>query len=193
MTGFGEGKKMDYPFSLTDYVNEVKETLKENNIKKPSVIAHSFGARIAVKIASENENFFDRIVITGGAGLKPKTNLKKALKKGCFKVFKRFIDKKKLAFLYSSDYKNLSDVMKESFVKIVNENLDERLKSVKNKTLIIFGENDKETPVYMAKRFFKNIKDSELYLMKNAGHFCFTDNPYEFNFTVKEFLLKRRV
>ena len=62
LTGFGEGKKMEYPFSLDDYVLEVKERLKKEGIKRPHVIAHSFGARIAVKIASENKNFFDKIL-----------------------------------------------------------------------------------------------------------------------------------
>ena len=57
-------------------------------------------------------------------------------------------------------------------------------------TLIIFGEDDKETPVYMAKRFKKKIKYSELFIMENAGHFCFLDNKYIFIKTLKNFLEK---
>ncbi|MBR2614808.1 MAG: alpha/beta hydrolase [Clostridia bacterium] len=191
LTGFGEGKNMDYPYSLDDYIKEVKEKLKENNIKKPHIIAHSFGARIALKLASQNKNFFDKMVITGGAGLKPKKTLKKVIKRWLFKFLKIFLPKERLKGFYSKDYNSLSPVMQKSFVKIVNEHLDGRLSKIENKTLLIYGSLDKETPLYMAKRFNKNIKNSSLFVIKGAGHFCFVEKPDLFNFTVKEFLLKK--
>ena len=107
-------------------------------------------------------------------------------------MLKRFINKDKLKGFYSKDYNVLPKVMKESFLKIVNEHLDDRLKLIENKTLIIFGKEDKETPIYMAKKFHKNLKDSELYLVEGAGHFCFIDKENEFNFVVKEFLSKKK-
>ena len=177
---------MDYPYSLDDYIKEVKEKLKENNIKKPHIIAHSFGARIALKLA-----FFDKMVITGGAGLKPKKTLKKVIKRWLFKFLKIFLPKERLKGFYSKDYNSLSPVMQKSFVKIVNEHLDGRLSKIENKTLLIYGSLDKETPLYMAKRFNKNIKNSSLFVIKGAGHFCFVEKPDLFNFTVKEFLLKK--
>ena len=81
--------------------------------------------------------------------------------------------------------------MKESFCKIVNEHLDGVLPYVKNRTLIVFGENDKETPLYMAERLHKGIENSELVVIKNAAHFCFIDKPLKFNGEVKEFLLRK--
>ena len=41
--------------------------------------------------------------------------------------------------------------------------------------LIIFGEKDKQTPIYMAKNLHKKISDSELHILKNCGHFCFVE------------------
>ena len=64
-----------------------------------------------------------------------------------------------------------------------------KLKLIKNKVLIIFGSNDRETPLYMARKLNKNIKNSSVYIMSGCGHFCFIDNPYYFNALVKEFLL----
>jgi len=182
---------MKYPYSLDDYIKEVKERLKEQNIKKPHVIAHSFGARIAVKLASQNKNFFDKIVLTGGAGLKPKKTVKKTLKRLLFNFLKIFLPKERLKRFYSKDYNLLSPVMQQSFIKIVNEHLEGCLDKIENKTLLIYGSLDKETPLYMAKRFNKNIKNSSLFIIKGAGHFCFVEKPSLFNFTVKEFLLKK--
>jgi pimeloyl-ACP methyl ester carboxylesterase len=79
--------------------------------------------------------------------------------------------------------------MQKSFIKIVNEHLDYCLNKIENKTLIINGVNDKETPIYMAKRLNLGIKNSHLILLPNAGHFAFIDRPNLFNMEIGKFLL----
>ena len=189
LKGFGENENMDYPYSLSDYSKDVETFIKQNNIVGTSVIAHSFGGRIVIDLASKNPKLFSKIVLTGSAGLKPKRKIKYRLKKLIFKFLKIFIKKEKLSCFYSSDYNKLSPIMKESFKKIINEHLDEKLKYIKNKTLIINGELDRETPPYMAKRLNQGIENSTLKFIKGAGHFSFIDKPYEFNREVGEFLL----
>lgn len=189
LKGFGKNADMEYPYSLGDYVRETKEYIQENGLKKPSVIAHSFGGRIALRLAAENPELLDKLVLTGCAGLKPRRNLKYFVKKAEFDILKRFFDREKLLAFYSEDYKKLSPVMRESFKKIVAERLEKYLPEIKNKTLIIFGKNDKETPPYMAKKLFKNIKNSQLIFIENAGHFAFIDKPFKFNTEAAEFLL----
>lgn len=189
LRGFGENSFMPYPYSLDDYIEDVKEYFYKNNIKKPCCIAHSFGGRIAIKVASYNKEFFDKIVLTGAAGLKPKKTVKKALKKSVFNLCKHFIPKSKLQNFYSKDYLSLNSVMRQSFIKIVNEHLDYCLQNIENKTLIINGKKDRETPLYFAKRLNKGIKNSKLIILENAGHFAFIDKPFEFNMEVGEFLL----
>lgn len=189
LKGFGENQGMPFPYALSDYLLEVKEYVYKFNLKKPSVIAHSFGGRIAVKGAAEDPELFDKIVLTGAAGLKPRPSLKKVAKKTVFKVLKTFAPKEKLVRFYSPDYQQLSPIMKESFKLIVNEYLDGVLGKIKNKTLVINGANDRETPPYMAKRLYRGIENSELIFIKGAGHFCFIDKCAKFNTEVREFLL----
>ena len=189
LKGFGDNTDMPYPYSLNDYVNEVEEFKYKMGIICPHVIAHSFGGRIVIKSASENKNSFDKIVLTGSAGVKPKNSIIKQIKKTTFNILKKFIKKEKLKGFYSKDYLSLSPIMQQSFIKIVNEHLDEKLSFIKNETLIINGEKDKETPLYMAKTLNKNIKNSKLVTLKGAGHFAFLDCPHKFNLEVKEFLL----
>ena len=81
--------------------------------------------------------------------------------------------------------------MKQSFIKIVNEYLDDKLTLIKNQTLILHGKRDKETPLYMAKRLNKKIVNSKLIVLKDAGHFAFIDRPHKFNTEVKEFFLSK--
>ena len=182
---------MTFAYSLDDYIDSVKEYMYKNNIVCPSVVAHSFGGRITIKSASQNANLYNKIVLTGCAGLKPKQSINKLLKKTYFNFLKRFYPKEKLTRLYSKDYLMLDDVMKQSFIKIVNEYLDLSIEKIQNQTLIIFGKNDRETPLYMARRLNKGIKNSKLTIYENAGHFCFLDCPNTFNLEVREFLLSK--
>lgn len=187
LKGFGQNTGMDYPYSLDDYANEVIDYIKNNNLTDLAVIAHSFGARVAIKVLERGVNF-NKLILTGSAGLKPRFNLKRCLKKKYFKLIKPFISEEKRLKFYSADYQSLDPVMRASFIKIVNEDLTPLVKKVKVDTLIIFGKQDSETPVYMAKRFHKYIKDSKLTILDKAGHFAFIDRPSLFNQTVLSFL-----
>lgn len=189
LAGFGDNPDMPYPYSLDDYINEVKEYMAENGIVRPHVVAHSFGGRIAIKAAANEPCLFDKLVLCGAAGLKPRCSFKKAVKKTAFSVLKNFLPREKLKGFYSPDYLALSGVMKESFRLVVSENLDGVLNRIENRTLAIYGKNDRETPPYMGKRLARGIKNCKLIITENAGHFCFVDRPLTFNTEVKEFLL----
>lgn len=189
LAGFGDNPGMPYPYSLDDYVNEVKEYMAENGITRPHVVAHSFGGRIAIKAAAENPLLFDKIVLCGAAGLTPRFSFKKAVKKAAFSVLKNFLPREKLKGFYSPDYLAVSGNVKESFRLVISERLDGVLKGIENRTLAIYGKEDKETPPYMGKRLARGIKNCRLIILKNAGHFCFIDRPLTFNGEVKEFLL----
>ena len=189
--GFGENVGMEYPYSLDDYVSELIEFCKANNIVKPHVLAHSFGARVALKLACQNSQFFDKLVLTGAAGLKSRLTVKKVVKQTAFNVLKAFIPREKLKAFYSPDYLALDEIMKQSFVKIVSEHLDYTLPFIQNQTLLIFGKNDKETPLYMAKKLNNGIKNSKLIILENAGHFAFIDRTLKFNLEMREFLLSK--
>jgi pimeloyl-ACP methyl ester carboxylesterase len=187
LTGFGKSDELPFAYSLDDYVDEVLKLINKLNLDSYSVVAHSFGARIAIRLCQKDRRI-KKLVITGGAGLKPKRTLKYYFKVYLYKTLKKIFKNAKLKRFGSSDYKKLSPVMKESFVKIVNEHLDNEVSKISAKTLIIHGELDRETPVCSAKKFNSKIKNSKLKIIKGAGHFAFIDNPTVFNFYLFEFL-----
>jgi len=158
-------------------------------IKQANFIAHSFGGRVAIKLSVSYNEYVKKLLLTGCAGLKPKFSFKKFFKIYTYKLLKNFISKENLEKKFSSsDYKNLSPIMKHSFVKIISEDLSSYLKYIKVPTLIVCGKQDKETPLYMSKKLNKNIKDSELIIFENSGHFAFIDESNKFNIIAKSFL-----
>ena len=129
------------------------------------------------------------MVLTGAAGMKPRRPPAYYVKKARFSVLKKFLPREKLEKYYSSDYRVLNAVMRESFLKIVNEHLEESAKRVQNPVLLVYGENDRETPLYMAKRYRRLLPSSRLLVIGGAGHFAFAEKIAAFNYPVREFLL----
>ncbi|MDE6613527.1 MAG: alpha/beta hydrolase, partial [Clostridia bacterium] len=72
--GFGGAARLEEPFGLTDYCVWLDRFIHAAGLEKPHIIAHSFGARMALKYLSENPQAAAKLVITGGAGLvKPRS------------------------------------------------------------------------------------------------------------------------
>ena len=193
--GFGESDQPSKVFSLSDYVEEVKKLLDKFDIEELVIVGHSFGGRVAIKLASlyqsKYQNF--KLVLVDSAGIKPRFSLVKFLKVRRYKRLKKRAEsnerlKEKLERCGSADYRKLSPLMKRVFVKIVNEDLSPISKLISCKTLIVWGKDDKETRLYMAKILHKNIAGSRLEIIKNAGHFCFLDKPQDFLIILDTFI-----
>ncbi len=186
--GFGSNKPATSAYTLNDYINEFCSVVHRYGTKV-NVIAHSFGCRIALKSSAINDNV-NKLVLCGAAGLKPHFSLRKFLKRKVYKIAKPFFPKEYLErHFFSSDYNMLDDIMKKSFKLVTNEYLDDILPYVKARSFAIFGAKDDQTPLYIADRLVKNIPSCSKYIMRECGHFCFTERPMEFNNVVREFLV----
>ena len=66
----------------------------------------------------------------------------------------------------------------------------DNLKNIKNKTLIIWGNQDKAYNYNQVETLNNNIPDSDLKIIKGCSHNVHLEKPGEFNNTVNEFLKK---
>ena len=78
--------------------------------------------------------------------------------------------------------------MQKTFIKIVNEDLTNYLSNIDEETLIIWGEQDNETPLKDAKIMNNLIKNSGLITINNAHHFCYLEYPYYINTILDKFI-----
>lgn len=63
------------------------------------------------------------------------------------------------------------------------------LNKIKIPTLIICGKEDIVTPLEQSEAMHKDIKNSILHVIKNAGHVSNLEHPIEFNETLRNFIL----
>ena len=168
---FGKSTEMQSSWTIFDYAELTLNIMRLENIEKPIIIGHSFGGRVATLLASKGHA--KKLLLVDSAGLKPKRSLNYRLKVMCNKIKRAFGCKN---IKGSKDYNELSPIMKKTFVNIVSTFLDEYAININVPTIIFWGKKDKDTPIYMAKRFKKLIKNSELIVVKQAGHFSYLDN-----------------
>lgn len=184
--GFGDTPEPNKIYTLSDYTNDLDALLDRLNIGECIFIAHSFGGRVAIDyITSERKTKIQGAVLTDSAGLKPRRNIKYYIKVISYKIKKKLgLD---VSSSGSSDYKTLSPIMKGTFVNIVNEYLDKRLNNIHIPILLVWGDNDKDTPMYMARKMEKCIKGSAIVIFKNRGHFAYLEESRRFILIVKSF------
>ena len=190
LPGFGQSQVPDSIYDVDDYKKIVYEFIKKLGLKKINLIGHSFGGRIAIKIAAENPDFLEKIILVGAAGIAHDSRKKKLLT-----IISKFIRpilkpsfmqalRKKFYLLIGSEYLE-NEKLSKIFSKVVSENLTRLLTLIKKPTLIIWGKKDNVTPLYYGELMNKLIPKSKLIIFEKAGHFSFLDAPEEF---VKELI-----
>lgn len=192
LPGFGN-TPIEKIMTLKNYAEFVYEFLKNNQIKDPIIIGHSFGGAVAVKFALLYPNEISKLILIGAAALREPSVKTRALRI-LAAVLKPFLPEKikktilKLLGLEKSDYAVIeNENLKETFKIITSENLAPYLNTVKIPSLLIWGDKDTETPVEQGKKIASLISDSRIEILK-GGHFIFLDKPAETASLIKEFV-----
>lgn len=178
-SGFGDSAEPTNAYFVKDYAEELRELLSQLEITSCVLIGHSFGGRVAIKYSSLYGENVSKLVLVDSAGLKPRRGLTYKLKVWRYKSLKRKVERglkpKQLLNKYGSDdYRSLSPVMKQTFINVVNEDLSHECEKIECDSLIVWGRNDKDTPLNMAKKLKKLIKNSRLEIY-DAGHFSYLE------------------
>ena len=203
--GHGQSGEPLEPWGVPEYAEQIAELLKSLELAKVNIIAHSFGGRVAIYLSSHYPELIDKMVITGGAGIrKPASETQSRRQKqyqcmkkllltiGKCKLFSSLVEKGMEALRQkygSADYKRLNENMRKTFVKVISQDLSEYLPSVQASTLLIWGSNDTETPLWMGEKMEKEIPDAGLVVFDGRTHFAFVEEPQRFLSIVKTFLL----
>ena len=184
--GFGKSAPLTSAFSVDDYACWTEEVLRLLGVEKPHIIAHSFGCRVAVKMASRSPEIFDKIVLTGAAGIRLRRGLRYHLKVKIYRLVRRFAPQFAERRFGSKEYRTLSPIMRESYKKIVNEDLRDCARKIESEVLLVQGTGDTTTPKRSAEIYLACLKRGRL-IMMDGKHFAFAEHPLAFNLIVEGF------
>jgi pimeloyl-ACP methyl ester carboxylesterase len=206
LPGFGQSAEPPAAWSVDDYADFVLSFMKELTIDKVILIGHSFGGRISIKLAARKNLpvSIDKIILVDSAGIRHKRTAKQNMKLFFYKSIRRFLSAEFVRRGYpellerwrskyaSPDYLNATPRMRECLVKVINEDLTPCLSEIPCPVLLIWGEQDYETPLEDGKIMELLIPDAGLVLLKNAGHYSFMDQGFAFLKVLDSFLNIKR-
>ena len=204
LPGFGKSNKLKSTDSIENMANTILEVLDSKHIDKFYLLGHSMGGMIVQEMAKiAGEKILKLICYgTGPRGDIPgrfetidqsRDKLKiNGLKNTAYRIAKTwFIEEDRAKYFYlceEAGKQTTVEAADNGLVAMKNWNGVKNLQNIKNKTLIVWGEQDKAYNLNQVETLNDNIPNSRLKIIKGCSHNVHLEKPDEFNITVEEFL-----
>lgn len=183
LPGFGQSKPLPQAWTMDDYVPLIHHLADRYHMKEPILIAHSFGARIAIRYACSFP--VPCMVLTGAAGLRAPLSLVKRGKQQLHHLGKYL---HLSLFSGSEDYRKADPILKRVLVQAVNEDLAPLLPSIHCPILLVWGSEDRQTPLWMGRKMETLFERARLIVYHDDDHFAYYHQGFRFAQDVRQFL-----
>lgn len=180
--GFGESAEPPIPWSVGDYADCIEGLVAELNLNDVLLLGHSFGGRVAIKLASRNLPWISRLYLCAAAGVGRDLLVKRRFWLSVAKIGNAFCSLpivshiKPLArrvlykLLRVHDYHDASENMRMTMAEVVAEDLTLCLPKITVPTDLFWGEEDTITPLKDAKLMNTKIDQSVLHSFEGVRH-----------------------
>lgn len=187
LPGFGGSDEPKQPWSVAEYQELVIDFIAQQGLSRFALIGHSFGGRVAVKLGAAHARGLDFLILTGCAGLRHPLTKKQLLLFTAAKSGRALLKFPVIGRLEASfrrvfyeiagdrDYSQASVVMRQTMVRVIDEDLRPVLPDIVVPTLLIWGKNDRVTPVSDGLEMNRLVPSSNLELVPGGTHRL----PYE--------------
>ncbi|MEO8610332.1 MAG: alpha/beta hydrolase [Chloroflexota bacterium] len=187
LPGFGDSENPPAAWSVHDYVNFVLAYLDYYQLDKIYLFGHSFGGRLSLVLGAEHPERIIKMALADSAGVREKPSSSGQMRLKTFRFVQNSLRKigmsgqaDNLREWYtdkygSADYKAAKGIMRETFVKVVNEDLLPFAARVKPSTLLFWGDQDADTPLSQGQLLEKTIPDAGLVVWEGAGHYSYLE------------------
>lgn len=187
LPGFGNSEAPPVVWSVFDYANFILSYLDDQGLDKVYLFGHSFGGRLGLILGAEHPERIHKIALADSAGVLPKSSTSGQLRLKAYKALRSSLQTGGLSFLSdrlrdwynrrygSADFQAVSGVMRETFVKVVNQDLLPYAARVQPPTLLLWGDQDADTPLRHGKLLEQTIPDAGLVVFTGAGHYSYLE------------------
>jgi pimeloyl-ACP methyl ester carboxylesterase len=189
LPGFGQTQRPPTAWGVIDYAQFVIAYLDFHHLDKVFLFGHSFGGRLGLVLGAEHPNRLIKMALADSAGVKSPPSGQTRLKaykfaQNALRTVGMGSQADQLRAWYSdrygsADYKAADGVMRETFVKVVNEDLLPYAARVRVSTLLLWGDQDEDTPLWQGQTLEKTIPDAGLVVFEGAGHYSYLDKLTE--------------
>ncbi len=208
LPGFGAEPEPSNPWTVDDYADWVEswieQQLGEQKTRDPKlmfsnllVLGHSHGGRIAIKLATRKSLPIKHLYLCAAAGIRHPRHFKRMFglvlaKTGSFFLAIPGLKKlqpiaKKLLYrlVRVHDYEKASPIMRDTLIKVTQEDLRSLLTAIDVPTDIFWGTDDGMTPVGDAYIMKNGIRGSRLHLYQGVRHRVHRDKAMDIAVVIK--------
>lgn len=200
LPGFGAEEAPKEAWVPSQYADFVADYCDKNKIKEAVFLGHSFGGKISALLAARHPKKVKALVLIAASGLKPPRKLSFRIKAfslrmlgklaglidGLFSTNYKDQYRKKFG---SHDYRNSDGVMRDILIKTVNEDISNIAEQIRQKALILYAENDTQTPPSVGRKYHYLIKGSEFVCYRNQDHYSLlNDGRFQLQRRINQFL-----
>ena len=199
LPGFGDSEAPDRAWDTDAYARFMIHFLDELAIDRAHLIGHSHGGRVSIVLAADDPERVGRLLLVDSAGIPPKRDWRYRRRVAVAKLGRligkiggppgRRLQERMRARVASRDYLEASEAMRGTFRAVVAADLTDRLPRIRASTLLVWGERDDDTPLWMANRMEELIPDAGLVVIEGAGHYSYADSPGQFRSVARRFLI----
>ena len=201
--GFGRSDKPLLNYRVSTLVDFLDVFLTELKIERASLVGSSLGGWVAAAYALAHPERVERLVLSDAAGYAALTKTMDSRALRALRVAsrddirylgplafhdKRFYQDVDAAFkerVTAGDSYTVAQVL-DSMIR-GDDALDNKLQTLKQPTLVLWGREDKLIPLSFGEEFHREIVDSRLRIIDNCGHMPQLECPNEFSAAVLKF------
>ncbi len=200
LPGFGASDRPQDAWGTEEYADFVIEFLQRLGIESCLVVGHSFGGRIAIRMARRGGNLLRGMILIASAGLKRKVPWRKRLRIKSIQTLARFarrilpgttgeaVKQRLYNTIASRDYKQAGE-MRAIFVRVVSEDLTPLLPDIKIPALLIWGAEDQETPPSLGQCMHKLLPNSVYIELPGFDHHSILDRGrHQAGYQIRKFI-----
>jgi pimeloyl-ACP methyl ester carboxylesterase len=201
LPGFGESAAPPQAWDVDAYARFMIHFLDELGVGRAHLIGHSHGGRVSIALAADEPGRVGRLVLVDSAGIPPKRGWQYRRRVAVAKLGRliaklgggpgRRLQERMRARVASRDYLEASEAMRGTFRAVIAADLTDRLPRIGAPTLLVWGDRDDDTPLWMARRMEELIPDAGLVVLEGAGHYSYADAPVQFRAIARRFLLEQ--
>ena len=197
LPGFGESEPPPGPWGVGDYARFVDALMTALGIVSAPVVGHSFGGRIAIHLAVDFPERATKLVLVDCAGIRRTRTARYYRRVALAKAGRaaasvggapgKRLQERIRERTASRDYLEAGE-LRGTFVKVVSEDLTPLLRRIAVPTLLVWGSEDRDTPVSDGELMERLIPDAGLVVFDGAGHYSYADAAPAFGRVVRHFL-----
>jgi pimeloyl-ACP methyl ester carboxylesterase len=197
LPGFGKSMAPDMGWSLDNFSEFLGNFIEKLELSVYAFVGHSNGGAILINGLANKQIKADRLILIAASGIRGTRQFKKTailvgakLGKLPLKLLPTDYQiqlKKRLYKAIKSDAE-VSPQMLDTFKKIVRQDVTNNASKLRLPTLIVYGREDKVTPLEFGQIYNKLIAGSKLVLINGAGHFVHLQKPDQVETLIERFL-----